>query len=233
MVEPDDPWVEFATRLADMARDLLTQDDVGATLERICTHATELIEDCDEAGVLALKGKKVRTLAATSDTVLVADRLQEELGEGPCFDATRHREKVYRLKDMTGGHDRWPRFAPRAHELGMGSMMGFLLYTEDDNLGSLNMYSAKPSAFTEADERTGWLLASHAAVAFSSARRHDELQHAIATRHEIGEAMGILMGRHNLTEHQAFDVLRKASQDRNTKLREVASVVTRTGAPPE
>lgn len=41
--------------------------------------------------------------------------------------------------------------------------------------------------------------------------------------------MGILMGRHHVTEEQAFDVLRRYSQENNIKLREVARLVCEEG----
>ncbi len=66
-------------------------------------------------------------------------------------------------------------------------------------------------------------------MAFSSARTHAQLEQAIDTRHTIGEAMGILMGRHRLTEDQAFAALRRYSQDHNVKLREVARRVCEKG----
>lgn len=47
-----------------------------------------------------------------------------------------------------------------------------MLFADDEDLGALNLYSRKPGAFTETSELAGWLLASHAAVAFSSARTH-------------------------------------------------------------
>ena len=150
----------------------------------------------------------------------------------PCFDAARSRtgERVYRIPDFTADAGRWPRYAPRAQELGVGSMMGFLLYTEDEDLGALNLCSRRPGAFAEASELAGWLLASHAAIAFSSARTHAQMEEAVATRHLIGEAMGILMGRHGLDETQAFDVLRRYSQENNVKLREVARQICEKGA---
>ena len=139
------------------------------------------------------------------------------------------RERVLRIADLTEQHPRWPAFAPQASRLGVGSMMGFLLFTEDDDFGALNLYSRKPGMFTGASELAGWLLASHAAVAFSSARTHAQLEQAMATRHVIGEAMGILMGSHQLTEEEAFDVLRRYSQERNIKLREVARMICEQG----
>ncbi|MGW3138065.1 GAF and ANTAR domain-containing protein [Streptomyces sp. NPDC001139] len=217
--------------MAAMARDLLAQDSVDATLGRITSSAVELVEGCDAAGILVLQGRKVRTLAPTDDLVVDSDLLQERLGEGPCFDTARSsvRDRVFRIPDLTGQQLRWPAFAPQASRLGIGSMMGFLLFTEDEDFGALNLYSRKPGMFTEASELAGWLLASHAAVAFSSARTHAQLEQAMATRHVIGEAMGILMGSRRLTEEEAFDVLRRYSQERNLKLREVARMICEQG----
>ncbi|MFC9284984.1 GAF domain-containing protein [Streptomyces collinus] len=195
-------WQVFAEELATMARDLLAQDSVTATLEKITASATELVEGCDAAGILILHGRQVETLAPTDQIVIDSDQLQERLHEGPCFDAAHnHRgERVFRIADFTAHAERWPAYVPPAQKLGLGSMMGFLLYTDEEDLGALNLYSRRPGAFTQNSETAGWLLASHAAVAFSGARTHAQMEQAIATRHTIGEAMGILMGTRHLTE---------------------------------
>ncbi|MBV1938883.1 GAF and ANTAR domain-containing protein [Streptomyces sp. BV286] len=229
---PGEVWEQFAIAVAEMARDLLTQDSTQGTLDRIVEHATVLINGCDEAGILTVRQGEVHALAATSDLVRHADRIQQDLREGPCFDAVTDRQQIYAIEDMREPNDNWPRFTPKLRELGMGSMMGFLLFTEDDDLGALNVYSRDPNAFDETARRAGWILASHAAVAFSAARTHQQLGHALETRHEIGEAMGILMERYGLTEDTAFKVLKKTSQDRNVKLREIARQVCRTGEKP-
>ncbi|MGC3002767.1 GAF and ANTAR domain-containing protein [Streptomyces sp. G35A] len=225
-------WRGFARQMASMARDLLAEHSLDSTLEQITGSAVELVEGCDAAGILVLKGNRVSSLAPTEQRVVASDHLQERLREGPCFDAARpdHDERVFRIPDLTRRPERWPNYIPRARELGMGSMMGFLLYTRDEELGALNMYSREPGAFTEDSETAGWLLASHAAVAFASAVTDAQLQEAIATRHLIGEAMGILMGRHHITEDKAFEILRTHSQRTNTKLRDVARRVCETGA---
>jgi transcriptional regulator with GAF, ATPase, and Fis domain len=223
-------WAHFAQQMASMARDLLSQESLSGTLERISGSAVELVEGCEAAGILILHGKTIETLAPTEQLVVASDRLQEQAGEGPCFDAahTKNDERVFRVRDFAH-ESRWPAYAPQARQLGVGSMMGFLLYTEDEELGALNLYSPSPGAFTETSELAGWLLASHAAVAFSSARTQAQMEHAMDTRHAIGEAMGILMGSHDLTEKQAFDVLRRYSQTKNVKLREVARQICERG----
>ncbi|MFI1169056.1 GAF and ANTAR domain-containing protein [Streptomyces sp. NPDC020801] len=220
-------WREFAEQMAQLARRLLAQDSTRATLDEISAAAVELIDGCDAAGVLALRKGRAVTLSACGDVVERSDRLQGELCEGPCFDAARrvNGDRLFRIADLTQPQPEWPKYAPAARDLGIGSMMGFLLYTQDEDFGALNFYSSHPGAFTGDDETAGWLLASHAAVALASARTVDQLEHALDTRHAIGEAMGMLRERHRLSEDDAFAVLRRISQHHNIKLRDVAQSI--------
>ncbi|MEV1025931.1 GAF and ANTAR domain-containing protein [Streptomyces sp. NPDC050264] len=216
-------WRDFAVHMASMARGFLAEDSVPMTLDKITSAAVGLVDGCEAAGILLLRKGQAETLAPTEQLVIDSDRLQEQLEEGPCFDAARTGHPVFRIADVSTETVRWRSYAPQAAALGVGSMMGFLLYTDDkSDLGALNMYSRHRGAFTEDSETAGWLLASHAAVAFSGAREHASMERAVETRHIIGEAMGLLMARHGLDEDAAFDVLRRYSQDNNVKVREVA-----------
>ncbi|MEU6852185.1 GAF and ANTAR domain-containing protein [Actinacidiphila alni] len=227
-------WRQYGEQMASLARDLLAQESVDDTLDRVTSSATELVEGCDIAGILLLRGEEGRTLAPTDPLATECDRLQQDVGQGPCFDAARGSVPggVYRIADLTDERQRarWPLFTPRAHDLGVAGMMGFLLFTEDGDFGALNMYSRTVGAFTEASQTAAWLLASHAAVALAGAHNRAQLEQAVATRHVIGEAMGILMVGSRLTESEAFDALRRRSQEKNVKLRAVAEHVCRTGA---
>ncbi|MEU9394723.1 GAF and ANTAR domain-containing protein [Streptomyces sp. NPDC048324] len=221
-------WREFAEAMAQLARSLLAQESVQGTLDEIAQSAVRLVEGCDAAGILAVRKGRAVTLSACGDVVEASDRLQGELAEGPCFDLARRAnsgERVFRIEDMTEPQETWPRFAAAARDLGIGSMTGVLLYTHDEDFGALNLYARRPGAFGKDIETAGWLLASHAAVALADARTIDQLEDAMKTRHAIGEAMGILMERHKLSEDDAFDVLRRISQQHNIKLRDVAQRV--------
>ena len=58
------------------------------------------------------------------------------------------------------------------------------------------------------------------------------LQARLATMPVIKQAKGILMARHGWPEDQAFDALRRASQQENIKVRDLAaSIVARTARP--
>ncbi|MFF8672438.1 GAF and ANTAR domain-containing protein [Streptomyces sp. NPDC015242] len=221
-------WREYAERMALLARDLLAQDSVQDTLDEIASAAVRLVDGCDAAGILAVRKGRAVTLAACGDMVRESDRLQGELGEGPCFDLARRKDgdRVYRIADLTRPQPAWERYAAGARELGIGSMTGVLLYADDEDFGALDLYARRPGTFGEDIETAAWLLASHAAVALSGARTVDQLEHALDTRHAIGEAMGILMERHRMSEEDAFDVLRRISQHHNIKLRDVARRVS-------
>lgn len=230
----DEPDVEeLATSLAHMARDLITQESVNSTLDGIVAHAVDMIDGCEAASIVVLnRNRQLSTLAATNEVGPESNRIQTKLGEGPCFDVADRKQEVLRIADMGASEKRWPHYVPQACALGIGSMMGFLLRTTRENLGMLNLYSSKPEAFTQRSEKVGWVFASHAAVAFASARNDAQLHEAIATRQGIGEAMGVIMNRYKVSRGQAFELLKKSSQHRNVKLREVAQEVVETGELP-
>ena len=62
-------------------------------------------------------------------------------------------------------------------------------------------------------QRDGVLSQAHAA----------EMDVALKSSRTIGAAIGLIMGSRNLSEKEAFEVLRTASQNSNRKLRELAA----------
>lgn len=225
---------ELATSLAHMARELSAQESVDSTLDGIVSHAVDMVEGCEAASIMVLNRKRqLNTLAATNEVGPESNRIQTRLGEGPCFDVADQKLEILRVADMGASEERWPYYVPEACALGIGSMMGFLLFTTRENLGMLNLYSSKAEAFTQRSETTGWIFASHAAVAFAGARNDAQLNEAVATRQGIGEAMGVLMHRYKISRGPAFDMLKTSSQSRNVKLRDIAAEVVETGDLPQ
>ena len=108
----------------------------------------------------------------------------------------------------------------------------------DRTLGALNLYARLPRAYGATDRATGVIFATHAGIALAAvearteAHRVEHLEQALSSRELIGQAQGILMERERITPDQAFDVLRRASQHLNVKLREVAQHLVDTGERP-
>ncbi|MBP2384242.1 ANTAR domain-containing protein [Brachybacterium sacelli] len=111
-------------------------------------------------------------------------------------------------------------------------MLAFQLYVENDNLGALNLFSTRASAFTDESEHVGLLFATHAAIAFAATQKHDQMHRALAGRDVIGQAKGILMERYGVTAEQAFLVLARISQENSTKLHDVATGLVSTRVTP-
>ncbi|MCG5457454.1 GAF and ANTAR domain-containing protein [Micromonospora sp. PSH03] len=219
---------DLAAKLSDLARRLQHEDSVEATLQAIAGAAVGTVPGAEQAALSVVEHRReIHTRAGTSDLVYAVDRVQYEVGEGPCLSAVYEQQTVH-VPDMTV-EGRWPRFTQRAAELGVSSMLSFQLYVQDDNLGALNLYSSRTHAFDDDSAHVGLLFAAHAAVAMSGAQHLEQLNQAISVRDVIGQAKGILMERHKLTADQAFAVLARASQNTNRKLVDVARYLTATG----
>jgi hypothetical protein len=72
-------------------------------------------------------------------------------------------------------------------------------------------------------------FAHHASLAFRVVTERDNLNRAVAARHRVGLAQGILMTRRQLTADQAFTMLQRQSQNTNVKLRTIAQTIIPTG----
>jgi ANTAR domain len=72
-------------------------------------------------------------------------------------------------------------------------------------------------------------FAHHASLALGAVMERDNLNQAVAARHRVGLAQGILMTRRQLTADQAFALLKRESQNSHVKLRAIAQTVIQTG----
>jgi GAF domain-containing protein len=218
--------------MSRVARELQEEHgDVEATLQAITKGAVATVPGAEECSISYVIGRtKVEPRAGTGELPRYLDMLQQELEQGPCLDAIWESE-VVRVDDL-GADGRWPRFAARAAEQGIGSMLCFQLFVAGDQLGAMNLYSSRPHAFDGEGQEIGHMFAGHAAVALAGAEHEEQLRAGMNSRDLIGQAKGILMERFRLTALQAFDVLSRVSQELNRKLVDVAAELTETGALP-
>ncbi len=134
---------------AIFARALSTSGMEPQQLELAVAAVVEMVEGCDHAGVTMVTLAGLETMAATSELVTNGDKLQYELGEGPCVDTVRTHTTVI-SSDITSD-PRWPRWGPVvAARYGLGSILSILLYTGSDSYGALSCTrdGRTPSAVT-------------------------------------------------------------------------------------
>lgn len=216
----------LSERMADFARQLQDrQDDPEATFQLAVELARASIDGCDAAALSFVRGRRtVETVAATDRMAADADRLQYELGEGPCLDAIWEHHTTH---SPSLGHDaRWPVWGPRAVEQTEAqSILAFQLFTHEDTLGALNLYSRHRDAFDAVAREEGLAIAAHIAIAIAASQQIHHLSIGLDTRTVIGQATGILMERFELGSARAFSVLTRLSSHSNVKLREVAAEI--------
>ncbi len=216
--------VELAEVFADVARALTEEHDVEHTLDRICVLAVKTIDGCEAAGISIASGPHITSLSTSDPLPRILDDIQSETQEGPCVDAIKEHEVF--LTGSLSQETRWPDFSRRAHEqTGVDSILSLRLFVSENTMGALNLYSTQADAFDDQDIAMGSVFAAHAAVALGHARREAQLEDKAATRDVIGMAKGIIMARQEVSDDEAFAILRRASQRMNVKIRELADRV--------
>jgi transcriptional regulator with GAF, ATPase, and Fis domain len=200
--------------------------DVDSALDRIVRVAVDSVDAADHAGVTLLHGGgRLETKASTGPLVDELDALQFDLREGPCVDAVRPDAPAVTVVNDLRHEQRWPRYVPRAAQLGLTAQMGLRLFTEERVHGGLNLYSTSSDVFDDGSLTMAELFAVHASLALGRVRRESQLNDAIHSRLTIGQAVGILRERYKLDEDRAFGFLVRTSQNSNTKLRDVAQKI--------
>ena len=205
-------------------------------LDLIVSLALSVIRDADGASVSLARGGGVVTANATSDLVRELDGAQYDAGRGPCIDAINSGERQYATGDALAS--RWPEFGAAALAAGVVTMLSTPLYARDASVGALNLYSQTAHAFDEASTQLATLFALHAGAVLANVATYADaesknanLLEALATRQVIGQAMGIIMAHEHCSSDEAFDILRRASQHANVKLRDVAREYVRSTEP--
>lgn len=222
----------LARALSELALNLEDEGDLDSTLAAIARTAVTTVPGAGHASLSMVRGRQdVQTRAATSDLSRDSDRAQYETKEGPCLDAL-YQAKTVHLPDMTV-EQRWPSFARRATALGVRSMMSVQLFVRGDDLGALNLLSEDSHAFGEDSEGVALLFATHAAVAIVGAEKEDQLRDVLSSRDIVGQAMGIVMERYDLTAPRAFSVLVRLSEHSNRRLFDLAQGIVRSRDIPE
>jgi hypothetical protein len=213
----------FDDAMAMMADSLTEIGDVKQALARITTAAVQSIPGADLASISVRHADgTLETSVGTEPLVYQADLLQYQLREGPCYDALIAEYRTY-SRDLSADRQ-WPRFGPRAAEMGLLSQKGIQLAADKGKTTGLNLYSRTVHAFDD-DHGLAELFASHARVALGYATHLKTLSGALETRETIGKAIGIVMERYDLPSERAFEFLIRMSQNTNVKLRDLAKTL--------
>ena len=222
----------FAHEFAEVGAQLRGGAGGEAALRLIMELAVRHVPGCVWASITVEDRGSWRTLAASDPIAQAADELQYKLGHGPCLDAAI--EDADQFISNVLSETRWPDYTQAlATRSPVRSVLGLRLPA---GRAALNLYAATPNAFDVDSVEIGTVFAAHVSTAvllFQTRGQADGLRVALDSSRQIGAAIGILMAYHKVTETEAFNLLRVASQHRHIKLRDIALQVVETGALPK
>jgi GAF domain-containing protein len=108
------------------------------------------------------KDQTLDTVAVTDELASDLDKIQYELGEGPCYDAVTD-ERFVVVNDLAADDCPYPRFGPRAVEFGVRAQTAIQLENHGEQAG-LNLYARAPHAFHHATMHMAERFSNQAAV---------------------------------------------------------------------
>jgi GAF domain-containing protein len=226
-----DPLLAFA----ELGRINLSQADLGQVLTRVASLAASVIPGADEVSVTLVSGGVAGTATFTGEVAMSLDESQYDSGYGPCLDAAAQ-HAVFVVDDMTS-ESRWPAFAAAAVERGVRSSLSVGIPIQEKVSGAINIYGLADRAFDADAVALAQTFAGYAAVAMANAHLYsttaalaEQMAEAMSSRAVIEQAKGILMAQQGVSAEEAFDILSRASQAANRKLRDIAEAMVEGAA---
>ncbi|WP_217613806.1 ANTAR domain-containing protein [Cellulomonas sp. GbtcB1] len=233
---PDDPvqvtgseaW--RAGALDEIQELLVSSVPVDSLLDAIVGHAARR---AGGSAAITVRLGRTSAVAAASDALAAAcDRAEQEAGEGPCLDASREQRRIT-VPDV---HDdpRWPawREATLAAGFCATAALPAARHAEVDVDLAIDLYRPEPGEWGEdvlgdvarfADDAARAVAV--AARAQEQRRTNEDLRSAMAARAVIDQALGVVMAQNRCGPEEAFAILRRASQTRNQKMRDLAAAM--------
>jgi GAF domain-containing protein len=211
--------------LAELVRRLQQQEpaDIDTVLSELTRSALESLPAAQYAGItIASRDGEVRTATAIGEYPKLLDEIQKRHGGGPCLSAAWEQQMI-KIDDVAAEDDRWPGYCRDAiRETPIRSSVSFQLFADHHTMGALNFYAEQPHSFDDDAIELAQVAATHVAVAWNMVRRDLQFRSALESRDVIGQAKGMVMERFKVDAVQAFELLKRLSENSNTPLVAIA-----------
>jgi GAF domain-containing protein len=213
---PIDPEA-LASSIAGLAEISAAGSGLEQALELV-VQETNRIFAVDGAGLMLLTPDDVLRYVVASDARgRILEKLQEEVGEGPCLDAFDQDQPIAGADVIRD--QRWPSLGRLAAQHGISSVLGVPVDLEKGPVGTLNVYSTEPHDWddgeVEAIKAYARIVASvlrTAVEAHLQGQVAEQLQYALDHRVVIEQAKGVLMEREGVDQRAAFELLRQRAR---------------------
>ncbi len=173
------------------------------------------------------RGSGPATVASSTDEAKHLDEKQYEFDDGPCLTALREQHRVL-IPDLESD-DRWHQYAQAIAGDGIRTVLAVPIGVQEPYKAALNCYSRHLSAFGPAAideiERHAVSISRILRLALrvhSPGAYPDHLRHALQSRAVVDAAVSLTMVQTRGGREQALEVLRRAAQDSNRTVHDIA-----------
>ena len=207
----------YTRALAAASQRMWAASDVAALWRTVVDEAVALIA-ADGAAVVTYTERFWQTLAARPSDAAPDDSAAAAVIEMLFRQGLL--QQPFSIDDLADG----------ASWNGLGRRALLVVRIEDSSRQPVRLvwYATRPATLSQYAD-VAEAFAHHASLAFRVMTERDNANRAVAARHRVGLAQGILMTRRQLTADQAFTLLKCHSQNTHVKLRAIAQTVIQTG----
>ena len=164
--------------IEELEQTAATDPSIQKILDRLVERLVEVLPVTGAGVMLVNERQRLHFVAASDDTMMAIEGLQNELDEGPCLEAHATGEAV--TIDDVGNDSRFPSFSPRALAEGLGAVFVFPLALDGDRLGALDVYRDTPGPLSDEDLQTAQVLADVAAAYLVNAQARIDASETVA-----------------------------------------------------
>ncbi len=162
--------------LSEFARTMASDYPIQGILDHLVRRIVDIMPVTGAGVTLISSTTSPHDVAASDAMALRFEKLQTELGEGPCLSAYRSGEAVV-VPDLRDRHP-FTAFGPRALEAGLAAVFTFPLRHNAGQLGALDLYRDTPGPLSRGDMESAQTLADVTVAYLANAQARSELQDA-------------------------------------------------------
>jgi len=210
-----------------LARSTAGSPELATALSSVVDSLRQVFSVTGAGLMLVDAESQLHYVAATDTAAETLERVQEDVGVGPCIDAFLTGSETSTVDILVDA--RYSAIAEAVTAVGIRAVLGVPVRLGAVAVGSLNVYCHEPydwdDSEREAIQRYAALLASLLEAALSAHQRGqivEQLQTALDHRVSTERAIGYLMGRDGLDARAAFDRLRRVARSQRRTVREVS-----------
>ena len=144
---------QLADVLSEFARTMASDFPIQGILDHLVRRIVDILPVTGAGVTLISSTTSPHDVAASDAMALRFEKLQTELGEGPCLSAYRSGEAVV-VPDLRDRHP-FTAFGPRALEAGLAAVFTFPLRHNAGQLGALDLYRDTPGPLSRGRHGVG------------------------------------------------------------------------------